>query len=181
MIGASAGGVQALQRLLSALPAKLAVPVLVVIHRMKNVRSNLADVLQTKSRLLVKEAEDKELLKPGTVYIAPANYHMLVERDKHIALSVSEPVNFSRPSIDVTFFSVAESFGSQSIGIILTGANTDGSKGLGMIEYSGGLTLVQDPEEAQVAVMPEAALQATYKAQKLAISDIAMKIKQLIK
>lgn len=131
------------------------------------------EVLRYSTDLNIREAEDKEPLKNGIIYLAPGNYHMLVERDGHIALSVSERVNFSRPSIDVTFINVAEVYGNKATGIILTGANEDGAYGLSAINRNGGKTIVQKPSEAQVSIMPEAALRLCPSSKQLTLDEIA--------
>jgi two-component system chemotaxis response regulator CheB len=145
----------------------------VVVHRLKNVQSKLDEVLQDGCPIAVREAEDKELLHNNTIYLAPSNYHLLIERDKRISLSVSEPINFSRPSIDVTFYSVAEVYGKNTTGIILTGANDDGTKGLQFIEQKGGTCIVQNLEESQVEVMPRSALLFTPTAKELTLNEIS--------
>ncbi len=156
-IGASAGAVQALSRLLSDLPATFALPILIVVHVPAD-RSELATLFRSKCRLRVKDAEDKEPILPGHIYFAPSDYHMLVEEDRSLSLSVDNPVLYSRPSIDVLFESAADSYGESLAGIILTGANEDGAQGLGAIARAGGVALVQDPAEAFAAAMPLAAL-----------------------
>ena len=173
VIGASAGGINALRYIFEKLEAPLKCPMLVVIHRLKNVRSRMDEVLGFATKLNIKEAEDKEPLEAGTIYIAPGNYHMLVERSGHISLSVSERVNFSRPSIDVTFISVAEIYGSKATGIILTGANDDGAYGLASIGRNGGKTIVQNPKEAHMNVMPLAAIELSPNSQQMTLNEIA--------
>lgn len=131
------------------------------------------EVLRYSTHLHIKEAEDKEPLKNGVIYLAPGNYHMLLERDGHLALSVSEQVNFSRPSIDVTFVNIAELYGEKATGIILTGANNDGAFGLSNIAHNGGKTIVQKPDEARVSIMPEAALRLNTNAELMNLNEIA--------
>jgi two-component system, chemotaxis family, protein-glutamate methylesterase/glutaminase len=157
-IGASAGALEALALLLPELPPTLGAPVLIVVHLAPTRSSTLAQLLATYCTVRVCEAEDKCLTVPGTVYVAPPDYHLLVESDGSIALSADLPVNFSRPSIDVFFESVAYSFGPRALGILLSGANADGAAGLATLRARGGLTWVQTPATARVAVMPEAAL-----------------------
>lgn len=156
----------------------LGCPILVVIHRLKNVRSRLDQVLSFSTNLKIKEAEDKELLEDDTIYLAPSNYHLLVERDQRIALSVSEKVNFSRPSIDVTFYNVAEVYGSRCMGILLTGANTDGALGLREIHKAGGEVIVQNPHQAQVSIMPESALELLPSAKQMSLQEIAIYLRE---
>lgn len=159
VIGVSTGGVTALKQLLSALPADFPVPVLVVTHITPTADDGLAQLLNSLSSIRVKEADEEELLAPGTVYLAPANYHLLVERKGVLELSVDPPVNFARPSVDVLFESAAAVFGRGLIGIILTGAGADGSRGLLRIKLAGGLTIVQDPTDAEMGSMPQKALE----------------------
>jgi two-component system chemotaxis response regulator CheB len=157
-IGASAGAVDALGQLLPELPGTLGAPVLVVVHVPPDRRSALAELFSTSCALRTLEAEDKTMPGPASVYFAPPDYHLLVERDGTLALSVDEPVHHSRPSIDVLFESVAEAVGPGALGILLSGASRDGAEGLRRIRAAGGRTWVQAPETAQVAVMPRAAL-----------------------
>lgn len=157
-IGGSWGGLQASLAILSGLPAGFRIPIILVLHRLRNYESDLAGVLKNKIRLEVKEIEEKEKIKPGFVYVAPSNYHVLIEKDQTFSLDVSEYENFSRPSIDVTFTSIAEVFGAGTAGILLSGASKDGSKGIKSIREKGGLPIVQDPQEAEVATMPASAL-----------------------
>ncbi len=145
-------------------------------HRLKNVKSNLGDVLRRGQSTLFKEAEDKEPMEAGTVYMAPSNYHLLVERNFRLSLSVSELVHFSRPSIDETFYSIGEVFGSNAMGIILTGANADGAEGLKYLEKKNAPTIVQNPQLAQVSFMPKAALTAAPKSQVLSLAEIAQQL-----
>jgi two-component system chemotaxis response regulator CheB len=158
VIGTSAGGVDALLRILPALPAKLAVPILIVIHLPRERDSLLPQIFQPKCLRPVREAEDKEPLAPGTVYFAPPDYHLLVDEGPVLALSSDPLVNFSRPSIDVLFESAADAFGPRLAAVLLTGANQDGAAGLEAVDRAGGITIVQDPADAQVPVMVESAL-----------------------
>jgi two-component system, chemotaxis family, protein-glutamate methylesterase/glutaminase len=170
VIGASAGGLHALRAVLSALPADFAIPIAVIQHRSKD-SELLCGLLQECTALSVIEVMDKEELRPGWVYVAPPDYHLLVE-DGFFALSVDEPVRFSRPSIDVTFESAADSYGMDVIGVVLTGANPDGSLGLSRIVGAGGYGVVQDPATAEVAVMPRAAMAAVPGACVLPLDEI---------
>ena len=173
VIGASAGALDALSNVLSPLPADFPVPILIVVHLPADKKSVMASVLQPKCKIKVIEAEDKESLQAGTAYIAPPDYHLLAEEDKSISLSIEEPVLFSRPSIDVLFETAAESFGPSVIGIILTGANNDGAKGLRKIHDAGGKTIVQNPSQAYVGTMPECALHECPKAESMSLSEIS--------
>ncbi|MBI1215835.1 MAG: chemotaxis protein CheB [Alphaproteobacteria bacterium] len=159
VIGASAGGMRALQTVLSGLRSEFPLSVAIVQHVSPSADSYLAEYLDGKCALTVKEAEDKEAMAPGTAYVAPPGYHLLVEKDRSLSLSVDARVNFSCPSIDVLFESAAEAFGRGLIGIVLTGANADGSAGLKSIRARGGLAIVQDPATAEAAFMPRAALE----------------------
>ena len=157
VIGVSAGGVQALPVVLGPLPSNFPVPVIVVQHISPDSDSYFSLHLDERIEPKVKEADEKEPIMGGYVYIAPANYHLLVEADETFSLSIDEKVNYCRPSIDVLFESAVDVYKSELIGIILTGANNDGARGLKMIKDSGGLTIVQDPESAESKVMPRAA------------------------
>lgn len=160
MVGVSAGGLHALQAIIPALPANFPVPIAVVHHVGAQGDAYLCEHLSRLSAITVKEAEEKEILAPATAYLAPAGYHLLIEPDRSFSLSVDEKVNFSRPAIDILFESAAEAFGRGLIGIVLTGANADGALGLRAIKRHGGLTIVQNPETAEVAFMPRAAIEA---------------------
>ncbi|MBI5848832.1 MAG: chemotaxis protein CheB [Nitrospirae bacterium] len=158
--GVSMGGVEALSLLLGGLPAGFPLPLLIVHHISAASESDLAKLLKTHCAIQVKEADEEEKIMPGTAYLAPPNYHMLVERDETLALSVDQPVNFARPSVDVLFESAADVFGPGLIGIILTGAGSDGARGLKMIQDRGGLVIIQDPADAEADSMPRSALAA---------------------
>ncbi len=158
VVGASAGGVEALGTLLPALPREFRPTVLVVIHQPRERRSLLADIFSARCALPVQEAQDKEPAQPGTIYFAPPDYHLLVDDGPSLALSADEPVLFSRPSIDVLFESAADTYGHRLAGLILTGANSDGARGLAAVRQAGGVALVQRPDTALVATMPTAAL-----------------------
>lgn len=158
VIGASAGGVEALGFLLQALPAHFYPPVVVVIHLPPDRTTSLPQLFDKRCARPVKEADDKEPLVNGTVYFAPPDYHLLVEPDRSLSLSRDEPLHFSRPSIDLLFESAALSCRGKLLGIILTGASKDGAEGLKQIRECGGLAWIQQPDEAVARVMPEAAL-----------------------
>jgi two-component system chemotaxis response regulator CheB len=173
VIGVSAGGIEALTLLLPALPAGFPVPVAVVQHRDPRADNFLAGYLDRLSRIAVSEAEDKEPFCAGHAYLAPAGYHLLLEADRTLSLSVDARVNHSCPSIDVLFESAADVFSGSLIGIVLTGANADGAQGLKAIKARGGMAIVQDPETAQAAAMPRAALAATPVDYVVALAGIA--------
>ena len=159
IIGGSAGSFQVITKLIGALPANYPLPVFLCLHRLKHVRTGFIEALSIKSTLPVIEPFDKEPVKSGVLYLAPSNYHMFVELDKHIALSIEEPVNHSRPSIDLSFASASYTYRNKLAGIILSGANKDGAKGLKKVKSGGGIAIVQEPGEAQVKTMPESAIQ----------------------
>jgi two-component system, chemotaxis family, protein-glutamate methylesterase/glutaminase len=161
VIGASAGAVQALLTILPALPDDYPAAVLVAVHVPPDRDNHLVPLLDGRCRLRVKEAEDKEAAVAGTVYFAPPDYHLLVERDGTLALSSDELVNFSRPSIDVLFETAAEAYGEALTGVILTGANADGAAGLKAVAAAGGDAIVEDPLRAYASAMPAAALAAS--------------------
>ena len=178
VIGTSWGGLAALRELVSALPASLSIPVVLVQHRHKQSDHALAMLLQDRTPLRVCEVEDKTPIEGGKVFVAPADYHLLVEQDS-FSLSVDEPIRYSRPSIDLTFSSAADSFGAATIGAVLTGANADGAEGLRRIAERGGLALVQEPGTAESPTMPAAAFKAVPKARVLTVSAIGALIGQL--
>jgi two-component system, chemotaxis family, protein-glutamate methylesterase/glutaminase len=158
VLGGSAGALDVLQIILPGLPRTLPVPVAIVLHMLPGRPSGLADVLGRSCVLPVREADDKQSLEPGTVYVAPPNYHLLVERQRYFSLSVDEPVLFSRPSIDVLFESFADAYGPALVGVLLSGANEDGAAGLARIQAAGGTAVVQSPDSAVARSMPEAAI-----------------------
>lgn len=158
VLGVSTGGVDALKRLLSALPDTYSLPILVVIHMMAASGDGLASLLNELAEIHVKEADEGEFITAGMVYLAPANYHLLLESNGQLSFSTDPAVNFARPSIDVLFESAAASFGNALIGVVLTGAANDGARGLERIRRSGGFTVVQDPADAIMDAMPKNAL-----------------------
>ena len=161
-VGTSLGGLNALTRLLGALPGKFRVPLVVVQHRTMNPDGNgLGKVLQDHTRLIVVEAEDKMALEPGRIYLAPADYHLMIEEPGRVALSTDAPVRSARPSIDVLFQTAADAYGDALLGVILTGASADGAEGLAAIKGRGGRAIVEDPITAECRTMPAAALAAT--------------------
>jgi two-component system chemotaxis response regulator CheB len=161
IIGGSAGSFQVVTRILNSLPKEFPLPVLLCLHRLKHVRSGFVEALSLKSNIPVEEPYDKELLKPGKAYLAPANYHMYVELANRIALSTEDTVNHSRPSIDLSFITAANAYRDKLIGIILSGANKDGASGLKKVHDNGGIAIVQDPNECEVKTMTQSALQLT--------------------
>lgn len=148
----------ALSLLFEALPAAYPLPVIVVQHRNAEEKSLLEELLQARCRIRVKQADEKERITGGTVYLAPPGYHLLIENNRSFSLSCEGPVNFSRPSVDVLFESAAEVYESRLLGIILTGANQDGAAGIRAVRERGGTTIAQDPATAAVPLMPRAAI-----------------------
>jgi two-component system chemotaxis response regulator CheB len=161
VIGSSAGGLRALLELFSFIPKLYPIPIIIVQHLLDGNESMLAEFLNEKAAIRVKEAEDKEPIMKGCAYLAPPGYHLLIEDDHTLSLSMDPRVNFSRPSIDVLFDSAAFVYEERCVGIVLTGASGDGSQGLNRIKVNGGLTLVQDPATAEFSTMPNAAIHAT--------------------
>ncbi|HEV7731397.1 MAG TPA: chemotaxis protein CheB [Candidatus Binatia bacterium] len=172
VVGGSAGAIDALGGLLGALPADFALPVVVVVHLPRQHPSLLAEAVAHRCRLPVHEVEDKEPLGGGVVYVAPPDYHLLVDVGPSFALSVEAAVNYSIPSIDVLFESAADVFGARVAGVVLTGANDDGARGLAAIAAAGGPVFVQDPDEASVPQMPAAAQAACPQATVATVRDI---------
>jgi two-component system, chemotaxis family, protein-glutamate methylesterase/glutaminase len=158
LIGGSAGSLEIILDVVSFLPENANYCCVVIVHRKSSAESILEELFASKTRLQVKEVEDKETIVPGTIYIAPADYHLLFETERTFSIDASEKIHFSRPSIDVSFESASEVFGSSVIGILLSGANADGAKGLQKIEKAGGLVIIQNPETAEVNYMPEQGL-----------------------
>jgi two-component system chemotaxis response regulator CheB len=169
-VGASWGGLKALRAFAHGLPAHFAVPVTFVQHRSKD-SGALRDLLQDCTSLIVCEVEDKQPIMGGYLYLAPPDYHLLIDGDA-FSLSVDEPVRFARPSIDVFFESVADRFGPEAAGVVLTGANEDGAQGLRRIADRGGLAIIQDPRTAESPIMPRAALRAVPRARKLPLEHM---------
>jgi len=179
VIGASAGGVEALGLILPALPATFRPSLLIVLHLPRERPSLLVEIYEKRCALPIREADDKEPIEPGTIYFAPPDYHMLVERNRQIALSTEEPVHYSRPSVDVLFESAADVYGSRLLGIILTGANQDGAAGLHAIHRAGGVTVVQQPDSAKVPLMIVSALQRNPADFVLSLPEIAALLERL--
>ena len=157
VIGGSSGSIGIIVDIFRALPAGYNIPIVVILHRLKNVKSDLGRILSINAN--VHEPDDKELIENGCIYLAPQNYHLLIEGDKSFSLDYSELVHYSRPSIDVTFTSAAHVYGPGTLGILLSGANRDGAEGLRHIIEMGGCGIVQDPATAESPVMPLAALE----------------------
>ncbi|WLH54659.1 chemotaxis protein CheB [Pseudomonas tolaasii] len=158
VVGASAGGVEALLSIFGELPEGFGLPIIAVLHLPDERRSQLAQVFARRLRIPVREARDKEVIEAGTLYFAGPGYHLSVEHDRSLSLSQEDRVHHSRPAIDYLFASAADAYGHGLLAILLTGANQDGARGLAHVKQSGGTTVVQDPKEARIAVMPLAAL-----------------------
>ncbi len=180
VIGVSAGGLAALGEILPQLDKRIPVPIFIVQHVSPDSDNFMPTHFDSHCHVSVKEGEDKEPPEKGTVYFAPPNYHLLVELEKTLALSVEERVNYSRPSVDVLFDTAAEAYGDKLIGIILTGANSDGALGLRKIKQFGGLTIVQSPETAEADSMPRAAIEATDVDHLLPLSEIGVFLNSLL-
>lgn len=179
VIGASAGGIEALTVLLPALAAGLRVPVFVVVHLPRDRPSVLAEIFARKCAVPVREAEDKEPVAAGTVYFAPTNYHLLVDQGPQLALSADAPVNLSRPSVDVLFESAADLYKTRLLGIILTGANDDGASGLAAVHDAGGVTVVQRPDTARAPLMALSALKLRPADGVMTLNEIAAMLRTL--
>jgi len=179
VIGSSAGGMEALRKVLSILPENFNIPIIIVQHLNPNSESYLPEYLSRYCSLMVKEVEEKEKLEGGKVYISPPNYHTLLEKDGSFTLTVEERVSYARPSIDVLFETASDAFGKRLIGIILTGANSDGSYGLMKIKKNGGIAIVQDPDTAEVDMMPRAAIERVAVDYMLKLEDIGKLLENL--
>jgi two-component system, chemotaxis family, protein-glutamate methylesterase/glutaminase len=179
VIGGSAGAFEALSALLPGLAPDYPLPILIVVHLPPDRRSLFAELFSARCKIRVREAEDKEPIEPGVVYFAPPNYHLLVEADKRLSLSGEEPVLYSRPSIDVLFESAADAYTDGLIGVVLTGANSDGADGLKAVVEAGGVAIVQSPQGAYAAAMPEAAIAASPEARVLPLTEIAVYLREI--
>jgi two-component system chemotaxis response regulator CheB len=177
VIGASVGAIEALLQILPELPRDFSLPVLVVVHVPPTGKRRLSELFTNRCQMAVKDGEDKEVIQSGTIYFAPAGYHLLVEPDFSLSLSSDEPVLYSRPSIDVLFESAADAYGDGLTGVILTGANSDGARGLAAVHAGGGETLVQNPHTAEGRAMPQAALRACPDALTISLEQIAATLK----
>lgn len=177
LIGGSAGSFPIIMNLLPLLPGNFNMPIILVLHRMRNVVSEMAQLFSKASYVhVIREPEDKELIQPGFIYLAPQNYHLLIEPDKVFSLDYSEQVNFSRPSIDMSFISAAHVYKENCMGVLLSGANKDGTNGLSHIITNGGMAIIQDPIDAAYTAMPIEAIKLNPKA---LVADAAT-IQQLI-
>ena len=157
IIGGSAGSFDVILSILKGLDKSISVPIVIVLHRLKNAESSFEGILQKQTHYVVKEVEDKEIIKKGIIYTAPSNYHLLMEENMTFSLDVSELVNYSRPSIDVTFESLSTVLKEKCCGILLSGSNNDGAKGLKLIAENKGISIIQDCDEAEFDNMPKSA------------------------
>jgi two-component system, chemotaxis family, protein-glutamate methylesterase/glutaminase len=178
VVGTSWGGLAALRTLVAGLPGNFGMAAVLVQHRHKDSDHLLRQLLQERSALNVCEVEDKMPLEHGCIYVAPPDYHTLVEPG-HFSLSTEAPVRYSRPSIDVTFHSAADSYGHRTVGVVLTGANADGSEGLKRISDRGGMVIVQDPSTAESPMMPTAAVRAVPRAKVMSLEELVRFVSQL--
>jgi two-component system chemotaxis response regulator CheB len=181
VIGGSAGSLQVLNTILPQLPGKSRVPIIIAVHRLKHVYSGMAESLNLKSNLQIIEPNDKQTIVPGFIYLAPANYHLGVERSGIFSVSTDELLLGSRPSIDITLGTCAEFYKKNLLGILLTGANKDGGDGMRKIHENGGYTVVQDPKTCMIETMPKAALAATKIDEILSVEQITNLLKTTIK
>jgi len=173
VIGGSAGSFTIVTRILSGIPKNFSLPLILCLHRLKDKREGFKEALEIKSQIPVMEPDDKQPILPGVAYLAPANYHLLIEPSMNFALSTTDLVQYSRPSIDVMFESAADSFQNHLLAFLLSGANRDGASGMRSIQMKGGYTIVQDPKECTMVTMPEAAL-------KIAKIDEVLSTEQMI-
>jgi two-component system, chemotaxis family, protein-glutamate methylesterase/glutaminase len=180
IIGASLGGLHAVKSIIEMIPEEFPLPIVIVLHREAKADPTLQVLISSYGNLKAIEPEDKDEIKPGIIYLAPPNYHLLFEED-HFALTQDLPVNHARPSIDVLFESAAEAYCDKVIGIILTGSSKDGARGLLAIKNAGGFAIVQDPSTAESSVMPESALKSVAEAKILTLDKIAQYIIKLTK
>lgn len=179
LIGGSAGSLPVMFELLKALPNSTQLTVVIILHRLRYAKTSITEIFAGKTGLQVSEIYDAEMSMAGAVYIAPADYHVLIEANGCFSLDDSEPVCFSRPSIDVTFESFAASFGPQCTAVLLSGANRDGAAGLHLLHGKAAVTIVQSPEEAEVPTMPREALKLNPMHKTLTTTDIISHLSSL--
>jgi len=180
VIGVSSGGMNALKFISSALPADFSIPIIIVQHVSARSDNEWIKLLNKKSNLTIKEADEKEKIETGNVYIAPANYHLMIENDKTFSLTIDEYVNFARPSIDVLFESAAEAYKDKLIGVVLTGSNNDGSKGIKRIKELGGMAIIQDPETAESPIMPASVIAACLSGRQAVQPDYILSLEKIV-
>lgn len=158
-IGGSAGSFKIVAELLKKIPGPLPLPVFLCLHRLKHVRTGIAEILSQHARVKIVEPCDKTSIEKGTVYLAPANYHMFIEDERSVSLTIDPPVHHSRPSIDICLASAAEAFGKDLTGILLSGANMDGTSGMIAVKRRNGYCIIQDPDDCEITTMTKSALQ----------------------
>lgn len=180
LVGSSWGGVEALTQLVSDLPADFPLAVIVVQHQHPHARGALASILSRISAMPVREVEDKDEMSAGTIYLAPANYHLLLERDRTFSLSLDAPVLFCRPALNMTFASVADAVSGRCMGLVLTGANEDGAEGIRRIRDAGGYTMAQEPSTAIAPAMPQAAIDTGCIDQILRLEEVVPHVLQVL-
>lgn len=177
-IGGSAGSFPVLMQIFESVPVNFCVPVVVILHRMKNVPSEMDRILSVNKS--IREPDDKEPVADCRIYLAPQNYHLLVEEDRTFSLDYSEPVHYSRPSIDVSFLNIADTYKERCVGILLSGANRDGAAGIDRIVSAGGVGIVQDPATAEYSMMPRAAVELNNNVRLMNPDEIAKYINSII-
>jgi len=180
VIGVSSGGMTALKFIFSTLPAGFNIPIIVVQHVNARSDNQWIELLNDKSNHTIKEADEKEKIEQGNVYIAPSNYHLLIEKDKTFSLTIDERVNYARPSIDVLFETAAEAYKNKLIGIVLTGSNNDGAKGIKRIKECGGIAIIQDPETAESSYMPASAIAACLSGRQVIEPDYVLSLENIV-
>ncbi|HTA83808.1 MAG TPA: chemotaxis protein CheB [Bacteroidia bacterium] len=181
VIGVSSGGMNAMKVIFSILPRSFITPIIIVQHIGANSTNQWIGLLNDTTTLSIKEADEKEKIENGKVYIAPPNYHLLIEKDKTFSLTIGERVSYARPSIDVLFESAAEAYQNKLIGVILTGSNSDGTKGMKRIKECGGLAIIQDPKTAESSYMPASAISAIQPDYILPLKDLSELLVELDK
>jgi two-component system, chemotaxis family, protein-glutamate methylesterase/glutaminase len=179
IIGGSSGSLEALLKMLPSIDKKFSIPIVIILHRSSSTDNGLTELLLTKTVLHIKEADEKDRLRPGWIYLAPADYHLLLEEDGTLSLDASEKINYSRPSIDVSFISAAEVYKEGLTAVLLSGANSDGANGMKTVKQFGGRTVVQDPLEAVVSYMPEQALLLSPADEVLTVVNIAKLLNEI--
>ena len=172
VIGASSGGMNAIKMIAKHLPLNFSIPIIMVLHLSPQSNGQWISFLNVEGNIKIKEADEKERPEPGVIYVAPPNYHLLIEKDKTFSLTIDERVNFARPAIDVLFESAAEVYKSALIGIVITGSNNDGTKGIKKIKENGGLVVVENPQTAESSFMPASAIAAAKADHILPLEDI---------
>lgn len=180
VIGGSSGSLDVLMKILPVLKKDFPVPVVIVLHRNTTADSALAELFSSRTSLAVKEADDKDAMEQGCIYLAPPDYHLLVEADDSLSLDASERVHYCRPSIDVSFMSAAVAYKNELLAILLSGANADGAAGIAAVKEAGGLTVVQDPLDAAVSYMPDQAIMTNAVDKIIKAADIGQWLNEVV-